>query len=160
MAQTKIWPVKSHLPRAIRYILNPAKTLEGKLVSGVNLFIPPNDWQTPANQMVSTKLRFGKQGGRLAYHLEQSFKPGEVTPKLVHQIGVGLAKELFRDKYESYRIKREGAHPAISPQRYQLFRLYKFSRGRYLAAHFREKSKPPIPAAKSPAGLWGVEEPG
>ena len=101
MAQTKIWPVKSHLPRAIRYILNPAKTLEGKLVSGVNLFIPPNDWQTPANQMVSTKLRFGKQGGRLAYHLEQSFKPGEVTPEVAHQIGVELAKELFGEKFEA-----------------------------------------------------------
>lgn len=101
MAQTKIWPVKSHLPRAIRYILNPAKTQEGKLVSGVNLFIPPNDWQTPANQMVSTKLRFGKQGGRLAYHLEQSFKPGEVTPEVAHQIGVELAKELFGEKFEA-----------------------------------------------------------
>lgn len=101
MAQTKIWPVKSHLPRAIRYIMNPAKTQEGKLVSGVNLFIPPNDWQTPANQMISTKLRFGKQGGRLAYHLEQSFKPGEVTPEVAHQIGVELAKELFGEKFEA-----------------------------------------------------------
>lgn len=69
-------------------------------MTGVNMLIPPNDWQTPANQMISTKLRFGKQGGRLAYHLEQSFKPGEVTPEVAHQIGVELAKELFGDKYE------------------------------------------------------------
>ena len=100
MAQTKLWPIKSNLARSICYIMNTAKTQEGKLVSGVNLFIPPNDWQAPTNQMLSTKLRFGKQGGRLAYHLDQSFKPGEVTPDVAHQIGVELAKELFGDKYE------------------------------------------------------------
>ncbi|WP_158591008.1 relaxase/mobilization nuclease domain-containing protein [Acutalibacter sp. 1XD8-33] len=100
MAQTKIWKIDHHLGRCIRYIMNPVKTLEGKLVTGVNLFIPPNDWQAPTNQMISTKLRFGKQGGRLAYHLDQSFKPGEVTPDVAHQIGVELAKELFGDKYE------------------------------------------------------------
>lgn len=100
MAQTKIWKIDHHLGRCIRYIMNPVKTQEGRLVTGVNLFIPPNDWQTPINQMISTKLRFGKQGGRLAYHLDQSFKPGEVTPDVAHQIGVELAKELFGDKYE------------------------------------------------------------
>lgn len=80
--------------------MNPKKTQEGKLVTGVNMFIPPNDWQAPTNQMLNTKLRFGKQGGRLAYHLEQSFKPGEVSPEVAHQIGVELAMELFGDKYE------------------------------------------------------------
>lgn len=100
MAQTKIWPISNHLGRSIRYIMNPAKTQEGKLVTGVNLFIPQNDWQAPADQMLSTKLRFGKQGGRLAYHLEQGFLPGEVTPEVAHEIGVELAKELFGDKYE------------------------------------------------------------
>lgn len=100
MAQTKIWPISNHLGRSIRYIMNPAKTQEGKLVTGVNLLIPQNDWQAPADQMMSTKLRFGKPGGRLAYHVEQSFKPGEVTPDVAHKIGVELAKELFGDKYE------------------------------------------------------------
>lgn len=70
MAQTKIWPVKDNLGWCVRYIMNPAKTQEGKLVSGVNMFIPLNDWQAPTNQMMDTKARFGKQGGRLAYHLE------------------------------------------------------------------------------------------
>lgn len=100
MAQTKIWKIDHHLGRCIKYIMNPEKTQDGKLVTGVNLSIPPNDWRAPTDQMVSTKLRFGKQGGRLAYHLEQSFKPGEVTPDVAHQIGVELAKELFGDKYE------------------------------------------------------------
>lgn len=100
MAQTKIWKIDHHLGRCIKYIMNPAKTQEGKLVTGVNLFVPQNDWQTPTQQMNDTKARFGKQGGRLAYHLEQSFLPGEVTPEVAHKIGVELAKELFGDKYE------------------------------------------------------------
>ncbi len=100
MAQTKIWSISNHLGRSIRYIMNPEKTQEGKLITGVNMFIPPNDWQTPTRQMNDTKARFAKQGGRLAYHLEQSFKPGEVSPGVAHKIGVELAKGLFGDKYE------------------------------------------------------------
>lgn len=80
--------------------MNPAKTQDGKLVSGVNLFIPSRDWQSPTNQMLKTKERFNKPGGRLAYHMEQSFKEGEVTPELAHKIGVELAQELFGDRHE------------------------------------------------------------
>lgn len=100
MAQTKIWPVTDHLARCVRYVMNPDKTQGGRLVSGVNLFIPFCDWQSPTSQMRKTKERFGKPGGRLAYHLEQSFKEGEVTPELAHKIGVELARELFGDRYE------------------------------------------------------------
>lgn len=100
MAQTKIWPVSDHLARCIRYVMNPAKTQDGRLVSGVNLFIPPRDWQAPTNQILETKARFNKLGGRLAYHMEQSFAEGEVTPELAHKIGVELARELFGDRYE------------------------------------------------------------
>ena len=100
MAQTKIWPVTDHLARCVRYVMNPDKTQGGRLVSGVNLFIPFCDWQSPTSQMRKTKERFGKPGGRLAYHLEQSFKEGEVTPELAHKIGVELARELFGGRYE------------------------------------------------------------
>lgn len=116
MAQTKIWKIDHHLGRCIKYIMNPEKTQDGKLVTGVNLSIPPNDWQAPTNQMNDTKLRFGKTGGRLAYHIEQSFKPGEVTPEVAHQIGVELAKELFGDKYEvvvATHIDKEHIHNHI-----------------------------------------------
>nr|WP_290462458.1 relaxase/mobilization nuclease domain-containing protein [Acutalibacter muris] len=116
MAQTKIWKIDNHLARCVRYVMNPEKTQDGKLVSGVNLFIPPKDWQSPTNQMISTKLRFDKQGGRLAYHLEQGFKPGEVTPETAHQIGVELAKELFGDKYEvvvATHVDKEHIHNHI-----------------------------------------------
>ena len=101
MAQTKIWPIKTNLGKCIKYIMNPAKTQDGKLVTGVNLLVPPNDWRGPTQQMNDTKQRFNKPGGRLAYHLEQSFKPGEITPEVAHQIGVELARELFGERYET-----------------------------------------------------------
>ena len=100
MAQTKIWPVKDNLGWCIRYVMNPDKTQGGRLVTGVNLFIPLRDWQSPTNQMLRTKERFNKPGGRLGYHMEQSFAEGEVTPELAHKIGVELARELFGDRYE------------------------------------------------------------
>ena len=80
--------------------MNPDKTQGGRLVTGVNLFIPLRDWQSPTNQMLRTKERFNKPGGRLGYHMEQSFAEGEVTPELAHKIGVELARELFGDRYE------------------------------------------------------------
>ena len=55
MAQTKIWPVTDHLARCVRYVMNPDKTQGGRLVSGVNLFIPFCDWQSPTSQMRKTK---------------------------------------------------------------------------------------------------------
>lgn len=100
MAQTKIWPIKTNLGKCAKYIMNPAKTDNGKWVTPINMTVAPNDWQSATRQMNNTKSYFGKPGGRLAYHLEQSFKPGEVTPDVAHQIGVELAKELFGDKYE------------------------------------------------------------
>ena len=100
MAQTKIWPIKTNLGKCVKYIMNPAKTGNGKWVTPINMTAAPNDWQSATRQMNNTKSHFGKPGGRLAYHLEQSFKPGEVTPEIAHQIGVELARELFGDKYE------------------------------------------------------------
>ena len=47
-------------------------------------------------QMMDTKRELGKTSGRLAYHIIQSFKPGEVTPELALEI----AKE-FAEKYLS-----------------------------------------------------------
>lgn len=116
MAQTKIWPVKTNLGKCIKYIMNPDKTQDGKLVTGVNVLVPPNDWRCPTQQMNDTKQRFKKPGGRLAYHLEQSFKPGEVTPEIAHQIGVALAKELFGDKYEvvvATHVDKEHIHTHV-----------------------------------------------
>lgn len=97
MATTKIWPVK-RLDYAIGYVMNPDKTEDGKLVSGVNVLISTSD--EIFCDMEATKQRFGKKSGRQGYHMEQSFAPGEVTPQQAHQIGVELAQQLYGDDFE------------------------------------------------------------
>ena len=117
MAVTKIWPVKESLARVVDYAQNPDKTIYSDLravlhyaaneektvegeeramfVTGVNC-----NRDTAFQEMQAVKERFGKTGGNVAYHAYQSFKPGEVTPELCHQLGVELAKRMWGDEYQ------------------------------------------------------------
>ena len=117
MATTKIWPVKDSLARVVDYAQNPDKTIYSDLqnvlhyaangektvegeeramfVTGVNC-----NRDTAFQEMQAVKERFGKTGGNVAYHAYQSFKPGEVTPELCHQLGVELAKRMWGDEYQ------------------------------------------------------------
>ena len=121
MATTKIWDIKGRIDSLINYAANPEKT-EGKrysekqiqalhdvmdyasddykterrlYVSGVNT--TPD---TAKHKMHQTKLRYGKTDGIVAFHAIQSFKPGEVTPEMAHEIGKRLAKEMWGDRFE------------------------------------------------------------
>jgi len=84
------------LRRAIDYVLNPAKTEEQCYTAVLKC----KDTHTAHDEMMETKRRFGKLDKVQGHHYIQSFKPGEVTPELAHQIGVELAKRCFADKYE------------------------------------------------------------
>ena len=121
MAATRIWSIKGRLDSVINYVTNPEKTDGSKYtdtelqaladvidyaedgakthnkvyVSGINL--SPN---IARNQMVMTKLQFGKTDKILAYHGYQSFLSGEVTPDQAHEIGVGLARRLWGDRFQ------------------------------------------------------------
>lgn len=46
-------------------------------------------------EMIKTQIKFDKTTGNVAYHAYQSFKRGEITPKLAHKIGVELAEKMF-----------------------------------------------------------------
>lgn len=117
MATTKIWPIKDSLARVVDYARNPEKTIysdlqavlhyaetEDKTVSGPErtLFVTGVNCNrdTAFGEMQVVKERFGKMGGNVAYHAYQSFKPGEVTPELCHQLGVELAKRMWGDEYQ------------------------------------------------------------
>ena len=50
--------------------------------------------------MMITKKTWQKLSGNSAYHGFQSFKPGEVTPDVAHEIGVKLAERLWGDRFE------------------------------------------------------------
>ena len=121
MAATRIWSIKGRLDSVINYVTNPEKTDGSKYtdtelqaladvidyaedgakthnkvyVSGINL--SPN---IARNQMVMTKLQFGKTDKILAYHGYQSFLSGEVTPNQAHEIGVELARRLWGDRFQ------------------------------------------------------------
>lgn len=49
---------------------------------------------------MSTKRRYGKLGGNVAYHGYQSFVSGEVTPEEAHKIGLETARRMWGDNYE------------------------------------------------------------
>lgn len=81
------------LGRALDYMKQEKKTLwdERQLVSGWNCVA-----QFAFDEMMTTKRRFQKTGGRMFYQFVQSFSPAEnVTPEEVHVIGLELVKRLF-----------------------------------------------------------------
>ena len=85
MAITKIHPIKSTLNLAIDYIVNEEKTDEQILISTHKYH-----QETAHTQFLRTRNDVGTKGTVLARHLIQSFLPGEITPKIAHQIGLEL----------------------------------------------------------------------
>ena len=129
MAVTKIWAIRGRLDHSLNYVMNTQKTeneafdpsvisysnsdleslydvmnyamddakTEDKLfVSGIGC-----DPSTARSEMIETKERYGKTDGIIAFHMYQSFRPNETTPKIAHEIGVKLATELFGGRFEA-----------------------------------------------------------
>lgn len=85
--------LQDDLQDGLDYAMNEEKTRRGEIryVSGINCFP-----ETAAQEMMDTKRHWSKLDGRLAYHLIQSFAPGEnVTPELAHEIGRQYAEQLL-----------------------------------------------------------------
>ena len=95
MAVTKIHSIKSTLRQALSYVLEPKKNDEGFLVS--SFACSP---ETADIEFSFTLSQGMEKGNNLAFHLIQSFKPGETDAKTAHQIGDELAIELLKWKYE------------------------------------------------------------
>ena len=122
MAVTSIWPIKGRVDRVINYARKPEKTTEGgyeelAFLHAIDNVVEyaANDMKTErrsyvsclncredtaAAQFMDTKRLWGKLGGRVCYHGYQSFKEGEVTAEIAHEIGVKLAQELWGDRFE------------------------------------------------------------
>lgn len=114
MATTKIWAIKDSLSRVVNYAENPEKTIFSDLkqvlkyaendekttdkdekmmyVTGVNC-----NRKSAYQEMSAVQKRFDKTTGNIAYHAYQSFKTGEVSPEIAHEIGVKLAKEIWSE---------------------------------------------------------------
>ena len=95
MAVTKIKPIKSTLSKALDYIQNPDKT-EGKtLVSSFGC-----NYETADIEFEYTLSQAQQKGNNLAFHLIQSFEPGEVDCEKAHAIGKQLADAVTKGQHE------------------------------------------------------------
>lgn len=115
MATTSIWSIKNNLKQSINYIISPQKTINedyGKTnyeyLEGITDYNFKNEKvyyvsylnceeYDPYSSMKDTKDYYNKNDGVLAYHGYQSFKEGEVTADIAHEIGVKLVEEMFKD---------------------------------------------------------------
>ena len=88
---------KTHLATDITYITNPEKTEQSFFVSAINCLTA----ESAFDEMMNTKIRFGKTGGVQGFHIIQSFAPGEVTPEQAHSIGQEFCKRLLGDRFEA-----------------------------------------------------------
>ena len=122
IATTSIWKIKRWLPKVIKYTTqewktenenyNPDisykelhnvieyaksdyKTEKQFFVTGINC-----DKDSALEEMMNIKEYYNKTDGILGFHAIQSFKPGEVTPEIAHEIGVRFAKEMWGDRFQ------------------------------------------------------------
>jgi len=82
------------------YATNSVKTQDGELVSGYEC-----DPRTVDVEFLMSKKEYSRITGRtqkndvLAYHLRQSFKPGEITPEDANRLGHELALRFTKGKH-------------------------------------------------------------
>lgn len=111
MAITKIHPITTTLTKALNYIQNPKKTDGTLLVDGYGC-VPETAYQ----QFMRTKEKVDKKDGYLAFHLIQSFSPGEVDYETAHKIGIELADKVFKGRFQyviATHIDRGNVHNHI-----------------------------------------------
>ncbi|MCG4662399.1 relaxase/mobilization nuclease domain-containing protein [[Clostridium] innocuum] len=134
MATTAIWDVKDNLKRVLDYCANPNKTtnidFSEYAYQGLNNVLEYTaqdiktekqmyvsclncEPETSCSEMISTKIRFQKEDGILAFHAYQSFAPNEVSAETAHQIGIEFAQAMWGDRFEvqiSTHIDKEHFH--------------------------------------------------
>ena len=97
MAVTKIKPVKSTLSKALDYIENPDKTDNQMLISSFGC-----SYETADIEFGYTLSQARDKGNNLAFHLIQSFAPGEVDYQKAHEIGRQLADAVTKGRMNMY----------------------------------------------------------
>ena len=114
MAITRIWNVRSHLKQLVDYVGDLEKssenlsdeTIKALVEYGVDvlkteerLYVSTRrcEIESAAELMNYLNSLSSSKSDTVAYHAVQSFKRGEVTPHVAHEIGVRLAKELWSD---------------------------------------------------------------
>ena len=109
IATTRLMPLHSGkgrtvaeaLGRVTDYVENPEKTNGGDLVTAYqcNPSIADQEFLFSKRQYAAITGRERKDNDVIAYHLRQSFKPGEITPELANKIGYDLAMSLTKGNH-------------------------------------------------------------
>ncbi len=95
-----------HLEQALDYIQNSEKTNGNVLVGSINC-LP----ETAFEQMMDTKMTFGKMDKRQGYHIIISFVPRETKEEIAFDIVERFAKEYLKDEYEAvYAVHNDKDH--------------------------------------------------
>lgn len=111
MAYTEIHAIKATVNKAIDYICNPEKTAGRFLISSFACAL-----ETAAIDFEYTLDHCRENSPNKAYHLIQSFYPGEVSYEEAHRIGVELADKVLEGKYAyvvTTHIDKEHCHNHI-----------------------------------------------
>ena len=110
MATTWIKPIHKAKGRSVAatladrlgYADNPGKTNSYEFVKSYGC-----DYYTAANEFALTKQLYEQQTGRggrsgdiLAYHVRQSFKPGEITPQMALEVGYNLMEKFTHNRHQ------------------------------------------------------------
>lgn len=115
MAYIKIFPITVTPKKAIDYITNPNKTDENILVSSFACSLETADLEFALTRKTAKNMVMDK-GKNLAFHLIQSFKPGEVNAETAHKLGQQFADEVLKGKYEyviSTHVDKDHIHNHI-----------------------------------------------
>ena len=109
MATTRIMPLHVGKGRTesraisdiIDYVANPKKTDDGRLITGYAC-----DSRTVDAEFLLAKRQYIAATGRvrgtddvIAYHVRQSFRPGEITPEEANRLGVEFARRFTKGNH-------------------------------------------------------------
>ena len=111
MAYTRIHAVKATVQKALKYICNPEKTDGQILIDSFACGI-----ETAHYDFMDALSKSSGVGDKQAFHLIQSFAPGEVDFNTAHQVGIELADKLLENKYSyviATHIDKEHCHNHI-----------------------------------------------
>ena len=109
MATTSIMPLHTGKGRSVRraiqdsinYVKNPDKTDEGRLVTSYqcNGEIADAEFLLAKRQYIAATGRVRGKDDIIAYHLRQSFVPGEITAEEANRLGQELAKRFTKGNH-------------------------------------------------------------
>ncbi len=124
MAIFKVWDIRGRYDSPINYVMNDEKTNkvhftqeELDSLQDIIRYTADSDKTTAddlqvyitgvgcnpldaRNQMATVRKQHGDKSEIISYHAIQSFKHGEVTPDIAHEIGIRFAEKMWGDNFQ------------------------------------------------------------